>query len=363
MKEVLGKLVKGEDLTVSESKKVFLEILDNKSAASQIGALLTAFRLKGETVEEITGAALALRERSLKVKAGNHTISVDRDEINVEDETILDTCGTGGDGTCTFNVSTATAFVVAGAGIKVAKHGHRAVSSLCGSADVLEELGVNLEITVADAETCLKTIGIAFLYAPLFNNTMKEVVSIRRELGFRTIFNLLGPLTNPANAQIQVLGVYKPNLTHKIAAVLRNLGSREAFVVCGEGTFDEISICGVTTVSHLKDGKIEDFELVPEDLGLKRAKVEEIRGGDARQNAEIIVQILSGEKGPKRDMVLMNAAAALVAANVASDLREGMEIGAYSIDSGRAKEKLESIIKLSRSFKPFVRQELQVYDL
>lgn len=358
MKELLKKLVEGEDLTADESREVFLGILDMRFTHSQIGSLLTALRLKGETVEEITGAALALRQRSLKVRHGKNAVSVDRDEINVEEETIVDTCGTGGDGTLTFNVSTATAFVVAGAGLKVAKHGNRAVSSICGSADVLEELGVNLEITVADAETCLSTIGIAFLYAPLFNGAMKNVASIRRELGFRTIFNLLGPLTNPANAQVQVLGVYQPQLTHKIADVLRNLACKEAFVVCGEGTFDEISICGVTHISHLKDNQISDFQIVPEDLGLMRAKREEIRGGDAKENARIIKEILRGEKGPRRSMVLMNAAAAFVASGLASDLKEGIEIGAHSIDSGKALEKLESLIRLTRSFTPFVRREL-----
>ncbi|MFN3534675.1 MAG: anthranilate phosphoribosyltransferase, partial [Desulfatiglandales bacterium] len=316
MKDVLQKIVRGKDLTVEETKEVFLGILDGKFTQSQIGSLLTGLRLKGETVEEITGAALALRERGLKVRPGDHTVSVDRDEINVEEETIVDTCGTGGDGTLTFNVSTATAFVVAGAGIKVAKHGNRAVSSICGSADVLQELGVNLQISVTNAETCLNTIGIAFLYAPLFNGAMKKVASIRRELGFRTIFNLLGPLTNPAHAQVQVLGVYSPELTHKIAQVLMNLGSKEAFVVCGEGTFDEISICGPTTISHLKEDHIRDFQMVPEDLGLKRATMAEIKGGDARENAKIVREILQGAKGPRRDMVLMNAAAAFVGAGL-----------------------------------------------
>ncbi len=358
MKDVLQKIVRGEDLTLEETKAVFLGILDGNFTQSQIGSLLTGLRLKGETVEELTGAALALRERGLKVRPGDYTVSVDRDEINVEEETIVDTCGTGGDGTLTFNVSTATAFVVAGAGIKVAKHGNRAVSSICGSADVLQELGVNLQISVTNAETCLNRIGIAFLYAPLFNGAMKKVASIRRELGFRTIFNLLGPLTNPANAQVQVLGVYSPELTHKIAQVLMNLGAKEAFVVCGEGTFDEISICGPTTISHLKEKHIRDFQMVPEDLGLKRATMAEIKGGDARENAKIVREILQGAKGPRRDMVLMNAAAAFVGAGLAKDFREGIEIGAHSIDSGKALEKLESLIRLTQSFRPFVRGEL-----
>jgi anthranilate phosphoribosyltransferase len=358
MKEVLAELIKGKDLSQEEAKGVFSSILEGRPTPSQIASLLTALRLKGETVEEITGAALALRKKVLKVNSRHTAVSIDRDEINVDEETIVDTCGTGGDGTLTFNVSTATAFVVAGAGLKVAKHGNRAVSSLCGSADVVEELGINLDLTVSDAEICLKELGIVFLYAPLFNGAMRHVASIRRELGFRTIFNILGPLTNPAGAQVQVLGVYHPSLTHKLAEVLKRLGTRDAFVVYGEGTLDEISICGPTRVSRLRKGEIEDLELTPEDLGFRRVPVSEIRGGDAQQNAKIIREILDGEKGAKRDMVLMNAAAAFVSAGLDGDLLTGIERAKHSIDSGSAKEKLEALIKLSQSFKPFVRKEL-----
>lgn len=363
MKDLLGRIVRGEDLERSEAKELFQGILEMRLTPSQIGSLLTALRMKGETVEEITAAAMALREKALKVRPKSHAVSIDRDEINVEDETIVDTCGTGGDGTLTFNISTATAFVVAGAGLKVAKHGNRAVSSLCGSADVLEELGVNLDITVADAETCLDSIGIVFLYAPLFNGAMKNVASIRRELGFRTIFNLLGPLTNPAGAKVQVLGVYQPDLTRKIASVLRNLGTKEAFVVCGEGTFDEISISGITKVSHLKDGQIMDFEVTPETFGLKRAPLEAIRGGDAKENARIIREVLLGEEGPKKDIVLMNASAVFVLAGLASDFKEGIEIAKDSIGSKRALYKLESLIQITNSFKPFVRKEIKGYGI
>jgi len=358
MKEVLAELVKGKDLGQEETRKVFSSVLQSKSTPSQIAALLTALRIKGETVEEITGAALALREKALKINTKQEALNLDRDEINVDEETIVDTCGTGGDGTLTFNVSTATAFVVAGAGVKVAKHGNRAVSSLCGSADVVEELGINLDLTTSDAEMCLKELGIAFLYAPLFNGAMRHVASVRRELGFRTIFNILGPLTNPAGAQVQVLGVYHPSLTRKLAEVLKRLGTREAFVVCGEGTFDEISICGPTMVSRLKDGEIEDFELTPEDVGLRRANISEIRGGDAKENARIIREILEGHRGARRDIVLMNAAAAFVAAGLDKDLKTGIERARHSIDSGNAKEKLDALIRLTQSFKPFVRKEL-----
>jgi len=288
----------------------------------------------------------------------NHLISIDRDEINVEEETILDTCGTGGDGTNTFNVSTATAFVAAGAGVRVAKHGNKAVSSKCGSADVLESLGVNLDITSTDAEKCIREVGMGFLYAPLFHGAMKYAAGPRQEIGLRTIFNLLGPLTNPAGATVQVLGVYSQNLTDKMAKVLGKLGAREAFVVCGEGTFDEISICGPTKVSHLKAGKVDTFEMTPEEYGFKRAAPETIKGGNAKENARIIRDILDGEKGPKRDMVLLNSAAAFMAAGLDPDFIQGIERAKDSIDSGRAGEKLDSLIRFTQQCEEFVRWEI-----
>ncbi len=355
MKEVLARLVKGEHLGLLEAKGVFHSILRGEATPSQIGALLAALKLKGETVEEIAGAALALREGSSKIRVLNG-VSIDRDEINIDQETIVDTCGTGG-GTLTFNISTATALVVAGAGLKVAKHGNRAVSSVCGSADVLEALGVNLELSVSDAERCLSLVGITFLYAPLFNGAMRNVAQVRRELGFRTIFNLLGPLTNPAGATVQVLGVYEPYLTDKIAQVLRLLGTREAFVVCGEGTYDEISICGPTYVSRLSQGEISHFQILPEDLGLRRAKKEEIKGGDARRNAQIIRDILDGELGARRDVVLMNASAAFVAAGLDPDLKAGLERAKESIDSGMAKRKLQALVEFTQGCRPFIRAE------
>jgi anthranilate phosphoribosyltransferase len=284
----------------------------------------------------------------------NGTVTLDRDEINVDRETVLDTCGTGGDGTRTFNISTTSAFVVAGEGVKVAKHGKRAVSSQCGSADVLEALGVNLDVSTTDVERSIARIGIGFLYAPLFHGAMKYAVGPRREIGVRTLFNLLGPLTNPANASVQVLGVYEPGLTETIAAVLRNLGSREAFVVCGEGTFDELSICGPTVVSHLKEGGISTTTMSPGDVGMKTASPEEIRGGSARRNAEIVREVLAGGKGAKRDIVLLNAGAALVAAGRAGDFREGIELAAQSIDSGRAAAKLDELIAFTQACQPFV---------
>jgi anthranilate phosphoribosyltransferase len=358
IKEAIAKVVKGMDLTETEMEKAMDEVMAGTATPAQIGAFVTALRLKGETVDEITGAARSMRARSLKIHLNNHLVNVDRDEINVEDETILDTCGTGGDTTNTFNVSTACAFVAAGAGVNVAKHGNRAVSSRCGSADVIENLGVKLDLTSSDVERCIKEIGIGFLYAPLFHGAMKYAAGPRQEIGIRTIFNLLGPLTNPAGASVQVIGVYEPTLTEKIAYVLKRLGSKETFVVCGEGTLDEISICGPTRISQLKNGEVRTFDLTPEEVGLKRTSPEAIKGGNAIENAEIIRQILDGEKGARRDIVLLNASAAFVVAGLDRDLKEGIERAKDSIDSGRAKGKLKQLVAFAQQCRPFVRSEL-----
>jgi anthranilate phosphoribosyltransferase len=357
IKECISKVVKGENLTEAEMEKATEEILDGTATPAQTGAFITALRIKGETVDEITGAARTMRAKATKINVNNHLINIDRDEINIEDETILDIVGTGGDETRTFNVSTATALVAAGGGIKVAKHGTRAISSLCGSADVLESLGVNLDVTRTDVEKCINEIGIGFLYAPIFHGSMKHAAGPRREIGIRSIFNLLGPVANPAGATVQVLGVYEQSLTDKMAFVLKRLGTKEAFVVCGEGTFDEISICGPTKVSHLKDGDVNTFQLMPEQYDFKRAELEDIMGGDASENANIIRQILDGAKGPKRDMVLLNASAAFVAAGQCDNFKEGINIATDSIDSGKAHKKLEKLIEFTRQCKPFVRSE------
>jgi len=357
IRESISKVVGGVDLTEAEMEKAMDEIMTGTATPAQIGAFITALRLKGETVDEITGAARAMRAKAIKICVDNHMVNLDRDEINIENETILDIVGTGGDGTRTFNVSTTTAFVAAGAGIKVAKHGNRAVSSLCGSADVLENLGVKLDLTSTDVETCINEIGIGFLYAPLFHGAMKYAAGPRREIGIRSIFNLLGPVTNPAGASAQVLGVYEQSLTDKIALVLKRLGTREAFVVCGEGTFDEISICGPTRVSHLKDGDVRTFQMTPEEFGFKRADPSEVIGGDARKNAEIIRSILNGEEGPKKDMVLLNASAAFVAAGLCDDFKAGIKIAKDSIDSGKAREKLSKLVEITQQCKPFIRDE------
>lgn len=357
IKQLISKVVDGADLTESEMEQAMDEIMTGTATPAQIGAFITALRLKGETVDEITGAARVMRAKATKIFVNNHLVNIDRDEINIDKETILDVVGTGGDGTKTFNVSTTTAFVAAGGGVKVAKHGNRAVSSLCGSADVLENLGVKLDITGSDVEWCIKEIGIGFLYAPFFHGAMKYAAAPRSEIGIRSIFNLLGPVTNPAGAQVQVLGVYEQSLTEKIALVLKRLGTKEAFVVCGEGTFDEISICGPTRVSHLKNDNVRTFEMTPEEFGFKRAALEEIVGGNAKENAKIVRSILESEKGPKRDMVLLNASAAFVAAGRCNNFNEGIKMAMNSIDSGKACNKLDKLIELTRQCGPVVRSE------
>jgi anthranilate phosphoribosyltransferase len=356
IRELFSKVVGGEDLTEIEMGKAMEEIMTGMATSAQIGAFITALRLKGETVDEITAAARVMRARATKICVNNHMVNIDRDEINIENETILDVVGTGGEGTRTFNVSTTTAFVAAGGGIKVAKYGSRAASSLCGSADVLENLGVNLDLTSTDVERCINEIGIGFLYAPLFHGAMKHVAGPRREIGIRSIFNLIGPLTNPAGASAQVLGVYEQSLTEKMALVLKKLGSKQAFVVCGEGTFDEISICGPTKVSHLEDDNVQTFRVTPEEYGLKTAPMKEIVGGNARDNAVIVRNVLDGEKSAKRDMVLLNASAAFVAAGLCDNFQEGIKIAGDSIDSGQARKKLDSLVEVTAQCGPVVRK-------
>jgi anthranilate phosphoribosyltransferase len=355
IKQAIIKAISHANLSESEMQATMEEMLNGQAPSVLIGSFLTALRMKGETVEEITAAARMARGCARRIDVSNHLVNLDREEINIDDETILDTCGTGGDGTNTFNISTATALVAAGAGVRVAKHGSRCVSSACGSADVLEQLGVNLDVPPTAVETCIREIGIGFLYEPLFNTAMARIAEVRRQLGFRTLFNLLGPLTNPAGASVQVLGVYDPGLTEKMAGVLKNLGTREAFVFCGEDTLDEISICGPTRMSHLKDQAIRTFDLTPDAFGLPQATPADIRGGSARENAQIIRDILKGEKGPRRDVVLVNAAAAFVAAGLDFDFQAGIQRAAHSIDSGQAAQKLEGLIRFSRSCTPSVR--------
>lgn len=337
IRELISKLVRREDLRQEEMEKAMDEIMSGIATPAQIGAFITALRLKAETVDEIAGAAITMRAKATRILS----------DYKPADGVILDIVGTGGDESKTFNVSTTSAFVIAGAGVIVAKHGNRAVSSLCGAADVLEALGVNLNIRSSDVEGCIRSVGIGFLFAPVFHGAMKHAAGPRKEIGIRSIFNLLGPLTNPAGANVLLLGVYSMDLTEKIAGVLKRLDAREAFVVCGEGKYDEISICGPTKISHLKNRGIKTFEITPEQFGLRRASMSDITGGDAKENAEILRGILRGEKGARRDMVLLNSGAALVAAGRAADLSGGIKAAADSIDSGRAYERLERLIEFT----------------
>ena len=340
IRELISKLVENIDLTEEEMVQAMDEIMSGIATPAQIGSFITALRMKGETVFEIAGAAKVMRSKAEAVHINT---------VRKGNGVILDIVGTGGDKAGTFNVSTTTAFVAAGAGITVAKHGNRAVSSRCGAADVLEKLGVNLNLKGPEVESCINRTGIGFLFAPVFHNAMKHAALPRKETGIRTVFNLLGPLTNPAGATVLLLGVYDSNLTEKIALVLDRLSTKEAFVVCGHGSLDEISISGPTAVSHLKNGKVKNFEITPEELGFKRAVPEDIAGGDAAENADIVRRILGGEKGPKRDTVLINACAAFVAAGLAKDFKEGKNLSEDSIDSGRAEKKLEDLIEATNN--------------
>ena len=347
IKETIQKVVNKENLSEKEMIEVMTEIMTGEATEAQIASFLTALRMKGETVEEITAAAKVLRQFVTPVKlTKGQLINLDRDDINIDYETIVDTCGTGGDGTKTFNISTATAFVVAGCGVFVAKHGNRSVSSVCGSADVVEQLGIKLDITKEQAEKCLSEIGIVFLFAPVWHTAMKYAIGPRRQIGIRTIFNIIGPLANPAYANAQVLGVYSENLVRPIAEVLRNLGVKHGFVVYGKDTMDEISVTDETIVAEVKNGNIDVYCITPEQFGIKRANISELRGGDAKQNAQIILDILSGkEKGAKRDVVVLNSAFALVAAGKAKDVNEGIKLANESINKGYALDKLELLKK------------------
>ena len=336
IRKMIAKVTEGENLTEEETRKVISEIMEGKATSAQIASFLTALRMKGETVEEITGCAKEMLNRA--------------SSFDLSEDVLVDTCGTGGDGSNTFNISTAVAFVVAGVGLAVAKHGNRALSSRCGSADVLEVLGVKLDISLEKLKECLKRIGIGFLFAPLYHRAMKYALGPRQEIGIRTIFNILGPLTNPLRANVRLLGVYHPSLTEPLARVLKNLGVKGAFVVHGEDGLDEISLSARTRITQLKEGKIRTYYIKPEDLGMRRVSQEAIRGGDGKENARILRSILEGEeKGAKREIVLLNSAACLVAADMAKDLKEGIEMARESIDSGRAKEKLEMLIALTNA--------------
>ncbi len=333
IKEAIGKVVEQVDLTAAEAEDVMREIMDGVATPSQIAAYITALRMKGETVDEIVGSARVMREKAARVR--------------VDDPLVVDTCGTGGDRLNTFNISTTVAFVVAGADITVAKHGNRSVSSACGSADVLKALGVDIDIPPAKVEACINEIGIGFLFAPVFHGAMKHAVLPRQEIGIRSIFNILGPLSNPAQASIQVLGVYAPELTDLMAQVLVKLGSRHCFIVHGMDGLDEITITGKSRISEGKGGRVTAYFLEPKDFDCKNGHLKDLTGGDAQQNAAILQSILRGELGHKREVVLMNAAPAFVAVGKAATLQEGFALAEESIDSGGAMRKLDQLREMT----------------
>ena len=343
--EAVRGLVDRRDLTRFEAAAAMEAIMSGAATGAQIGAFLTALRMKGETVEELIGFAQVMRQKVVRIQSHGGNVA---GMSGTDREMLIDTCGTGGDATGTFNVSTATAFVVAGAGLRVAKHGNRSVSSLCGSADVVETLGISLELSPESVTRCLEEIGIGFLYAPLLHTAMKHVMPARREMGVRTVFNMLGPLTNPAGANAQIIGVYAASLTEPLARVLAELGTVRAFVVHGADNLDEISNTGESRVSEVREGTVRTYTVRPEDFGMPRASIKDLQGGDRAENADIIRAVLGGEPGPRRDIVLMNAAAALVAGGKARDLKDGVGVAARSVDSGAARGKLDALVALSR---------------
>ncbi len=335
IKEAIETVVSGDSLSFEQAVGAMEEIMSGEATPAQIAALVTALRIKGETVEEIAGLASVMRAKAVPV---------------VVTPPVVDTCGTGGDNCASINISTAAAFVAAGAGLKVAKHGNRAMTSRCGSADVLEALGVKIDLGAKAVAECLEKIGIGFMFAPLFHPAMKHATAPRREIGIRTVFNILGPLTNPARAESQVIGVPSKELGSKIAAVLHRLGTKHSLVVHSLDGMDEISISGPSLVWEVDESKVSPpYEISPRYFGFKEAGLAEIKGGTPEENARILRNILTGARGPQRDVVVMNAAAVLFAANRVSDLKEGARLAEEAIDRGQAREKLENLVRLSQS--------------
>jgi anthranilate phosphoribosyltransferase len=338
---------RGQSLPRAQAREVMTEVLAGNCTDAQIAALLVALRLKGETVEEIVGFAEAIRSAAtplpISLTGDRSSDSGALDVSGTGRDALVDTCGTGGDASGTFNISTAAAFVTAGAGVRVAKHGNRSLTSKCGSADVMEALGVNIQLTPERAAQCLKEIGICFLYAPDLHSSMKQVQKVRRELRLRTMFNLLGPLTNPAHASGQVVGVYALDMVEKLAEALSMLGLHRALVVHGLDGLDEITITGPTRVAEARDGSVRTYEVDPEEFGIQRATLEDISGGDAADNAAIVREVLSGKKSPRRDVVVLNSAAALVAAGRVDHISDGIPLAVQSIDSGAAAAKLAAL--------------------
>ncbi|HHW06023.1 MAG TPA: anthranilate phosphoribosyltransferase [Clostridia bacterium] len=333
VRDLLSKVLAGSSLEETEASALMEEIMAGRVTDAQLGAMLTALKLKGETPEEIAGFALVMRRKAPVIKS-IHPL-------------LLDTCGTGGDGANTFNISTAAALVLAGGGVKVAKHGNRSVSSRCGSADVLEALGVKVDLGPAELSACLDRVGIAFLYAPVLHQGMKRVAGPRRELGFRTVFNVLGPLTNPAGVTAQVIGVYSPELVEPVARVLHRLGVQRGFVVHGAGGLDEVSPLGMTKICELRNGWLRTYTLNIEAYGMAPAALADLSGGGPAENASIIRAILRGEPGPRRNAVLLNAALGFMAVDLAGSLPEGLDLAARSIDEGYAYDKLEELVRFT----------------
>lgn len=334
MKEAIAKVAEGLNLTEEEAKRVMNEMLSGEASQAQIAAFLALERVKGENLDELAGFASVLRDKASTIAP--HV------------ENYVDLVGTGGDRTFTFNVSTTSAFVVAAAGLPVAKHGNRSISSKSGAGDVLEALGVNIMASPAQVEKCVDEVGIGFMFAQLFNQSMKYVGQARNEMGIRTVFNILGPLANPSRAKNMVVGVYSPKLTEKVATAMSRLGVERAFVVSGEDNMDEITLSGATTVSEIKNGEVTTYQIMPEQFGLARRSLEEVRGGDGKENAQITKDILQGkEQGAKRDIVLLNAGATLYIGGVAESIAAGVKLAAEAIDSGAAYAKLLELIELS----------------
>jgi anthranilate phosphoribosyltransferase len=348
IKNAISKVVLQQDLVETEMIEVMNQIMGGEATPAQVGAFITALRMKGETIEEITGAARVMRDHATPIRVGK-ALDIDREEINLDRETILDTCGTGGSGTKSFNISTTVAFVVSACGVKVAKHGNRSISSACGSADVLEALGVNLNVTPEQVESCINEVGVGFLFAPALHGAMKHAIGPRREIGIRTIFNILGPLTNPAGADRQVLGVYDEKLVEVLAKVLVKLGCQRGFVVHGQDGMDEITLTGPTRVAEINEGKVTLSTIEPEDFGLRRCLLSDLQGGDAEENAAIVRDVLTGAEGPKRDVVLLNAAYALIAAGIVESVDAGLQKARNIIDEGLAKAKLEGLVNLTNA--------------
>ncbi|MDR4507259.1 MAG: anthranilate phosphoribosyltransferase [Candidatus Brocadiaceae bacterium] len=333
MKKILHKLTNKQNLSTEESLYAMTQIMEGKATEAQIATFATALCMKGETVEEIAGCTMAMRKKAMPINAGSGTV--------------VDTCGTGGDAKNTFNISTAAAFVAAGAGLKVAKHGNKASSSLCGSADVLKCLGVNIEAGVAIVEKCIDVAGVGFLFAPLLHQAMKYAVKPRKEMGIRTIFNLLGPLANPAGARHRVLGVYSEHLTMIMAEALKCLGDQHAFVVHGLDGMDEITITDKTRVCELREDTIKSYYIHPEAFGIRKSLLSELEINTPEESAATIKEVLDGIPGPKRNVVILNAAAAIIAGGLAKDFSEGIKIASQSINTGKAKASLTKLVEIS----------------